>query len=178
MAIRYSSPERCTVRDEALVGCLTMLWERSVRATHDFLHEEDILRIRPQVAEALRSVTDLRIVRDAQGVPAAFMGTEERRLEMLFVDPACRGAGIGAALVRNAFARGVTEVAVNEQNPAARGFYERMGFVMCGRSERDGQGDPFPILYMKLDDVFIGPNAEPRLRGRCQGEKTKSETQR
>ena len=41
---------------------------------------------------------------------------------------------------------------VNEQNPSARGFYEHVGFAVCGRSERDEQGGPFPILYMKLND--------------------------
>jgi len=70
---------------------------------------------------------------------------------------ACRSdsvspAGVGAALVREAFAAGVTEVVVNEQNPSARGFYEHVGFAVCGRSERDEQGGPFPILYMKLND--------------------------
>jgi len=102
--------------------------------------------------DALRSIADLRIVRDVKEVPVAFMGCDGRRLEMLFVDPACRGAGVGTVLVREAFAAGVTEVVVNEQNPSARGFYEHVGFAVCGRSERDEQGGPFPILYMKLND--------------------------
>ena len=148
----FSAPERCVSRDDALVGRLVELWEASVRATHDFLSEEDIRGIRTYVPDALRSIADLRIVRDAEGVPVAFMGCDGRRLEMLFVDPACRGAGVGTALVREAFAAGVTEVVVNEQNPSARGFYEHVGFAVCGRSERDEQGGPFPILYMKLND--------------------------
>ena len=70
---------------------------------------------------------------------------------MLFVDPACRGAGVGTALVREAFAAGVTEVVVNEQNPSARGFYEHVGFaVRPQRARRTGRS--FPILYMKLND--------------------------
>uniref|UniRef100_UPI003078382F GNAT family N-acetyltransferase n=1 Tax=Alistipes communis TaxID=2585118 RepID=UPI003078382F len=148
----FSAPERCVSRDDALVGRLVELWEASVRATHDFLREEDIRGIRTYVPDALRSIADLRIVRDAEGVPVAFMGCDGRRLEMLFVDPTCRGAGVGTALVREAFAAGVTEVVVNEQNPSARGFYEHVGFAVCGRSERDEQGGPFPILYMKLND--------------------------
>ena len=148
----FSAPERCMSRDDALVGRLVELWEASVRATHDFLSEEDIRGIRTYVPDALRSIADLRIVRDAEGVPVAFMGCDGRRLEMLFVDPTCRGAGVGTALVREAFAAGVTEVVVNEQNPSARGFYEHVGFAVCGRSERDEQGGPFPILYMKLND--------------------------
>ena len=42
----FSAPERCVSRDDALVGRLVELWEASVRATHDFLSEEDIRGIR------------------------------------------------------------------------------------------------------------------------------------
>lgn len=41
---------------------------------------------------------------------------------------------------------------MNEQNPLAKGFYEHMGFRVYGRTEKDGQGNPYPILYMKRDD--------------------------
>ena len=175
---RFSASECCVSRDDALVDRLVELWEASVRATHDFLTEDDIRGIRTYLPDALRSIADLRIVRDAEGVPVAFMGTEGQRLEMLFADPVYRGMGAGTLLVREAIGCGVDSVTVNEQNPAARGFYEHMGFVVCGRSERDDQGRPFPILYMKLNNVFIEPSAEPRMRGLCRGGKTKREIQR
>lgn len=80
----------------------------------------------------------------------AFMGIGGDRLEMLFVDPDWRGGGIGRALVALATARrGVSRVDVNEQNPQAIGFYERMGFAVSGRSEIDGKGRPFPLLHMQ-----------------------------
>ncbi len=163
MAVRFSAPECCPTRDDGLIGRLVEVWEASVRATHDFLDEADIRRIRPQAVGALRAVPDLRIVRDAEGVPVAFMGVEGRQLEMLFVDAACRGAGIGTALVREAFAAGVTEVVVNAQNPAARGFYEHVGFAVRGRSERDEQGGPFPILYMKTKRETYNDNNKPNM---------------
>lgn len=73
--------------------------------------------------------------------PVAFMGIAGNKLEMLFVAPEERGKGVGRLLLRHAVeARGVREVDVNEQNPQARGFYERLGFRVCGRSETDGQG--------------------------------------
>lgn len=40
---------------------------------------------------------------------------------------------------------------MNEQNPQASGFYRHYGFVITGRSPLDGQGNPFPLLHMKLD---------------------------
>ena len=42
-------------------------------------------------------------------------------------------------------------VAVNEQNPLAKGFYEHMGFEVYKRTECDEQGNPYPLLYMRLD---------------------------
>jgi putative acetyltransferase len=43
------------------------------------------------------------------------------------------------------------EVDVNEQNPAAVGFYQHFGFKVVGRSPLDGTGKPFPILHMALE---------------------------
>ena len=77
------------------------------------------------------------------------MGVDGRKIEMLFVAPEVFGEGLGRRLVEYGFsALGVTAVDVNEENPAARGFYEHMGFRVVGRSEHDGQGTPHPILHM------------------------------
>lgn len=43
----------------------------------------------------------------------------------------------------------LSELTVNEQNPAAAGFYRHMGFAVYRRSELDEQGGPYPILYMR-----------------------------
>ena len=37
-----------------------------------------------------------------------------------------------------------------EQNPQAKGFYEHMGFQVYKRTDLDGQGNPYPLLYMSL----------------------------
>ena len=39
----------------------------------------------------------------------------------------------------------------NEQNPQVKGFYERMGFRVFKRTDCDEQGNPYPLLYMKLE---------------------------
>ena len=41
------------------------------------------------------------------------------------------------------------EVTVNEQNPQAVGFYEHLGFQTYKRTECDGEGNPYPLSYMK-----------------------------
>ena len=41
-------------------------------------------------------------------------------------------------------------LAVNEQNPQAKGFYEHMGFHVYKRTGLDEQRNPYPLLYMSL----------------------------
>ena len=100
---------------------------------------------------ALRGVGRLFTAEDEDGAPAAFMGVEGPSLEMLFVSAAARGRGMGGALLRYGTERcGVCTLAVNEQNPQARGFYEHMGFAAVRRTELDEQGRPYPLVYMEL----------------------------
>lgn len=81
------------------------------------------------------------------------MGIGDDKLEMLFVAPEYRSSGIGRKMLTSGInIYGVTESAVNEDNPQARGFYEHMGFVTYQRNELDDQGRPYPILYMRLNN--------------------------
>ena len=134
-----------------LLPALLSVWESSVRATHLFLSDAEILAIKEYVPQAMQNVAHLIVAEEEHGVPAAFMGTEVARLEMLFLAPPARGKGLGKKLLQYGIEHyGVNEVTVNEQNPQAVGFYEHMGFVTCRRTERDEQGGPYPLLYMKL----------------------------
>ena len=129
---------------------LVAVWEASVRATHHFVTEDNIQYFKPIVRKELPSV-ELRCVRDSGRLPIGFIGVSKGKIEMLFVHPEHRGKGIGRTLVTYALRHlNATELDVNEQNPQAIGFYTRMGFVVVGRSERDGLGKPFPLLHMKF----------------------------
>jgi putative acetyltransferase len=131
---------------------LVALWERSVRATHDFLSEADIVALRPLVEGALRDdALELWVLVGAGDVPIGFMGLAGDDIAALFLEPAHRGHGAGRRLVRHAQALrgGALTVDVNEQNLGARGFYEALGFVVTGRSPLDDGGRPFPILHMR-----------------------------
>lgn len=130
---------------------LTQVWEASVRATHDFLDESDIAFLRPKILDEYLQAVTLRAFADEQGTILGFVGVADGRIEMLFVDPASRGRGVGRQLLDHAVDRlGATALDVNEQNPQAIGFYERMGFRAVGRSPLDGQGRPFPLIHMAL----------------------------
>ena len=109
---------------------LLMIWEASVRATHHFLSDAEVKQIKNYVPQALQSVSHLIVAVDASDEPIGFMGTEQNRLEMLFLSPAERGKGIGKQLVQYGIQQyGIQAVTVNEQNPQAVGFYEHLGFV-------------------------------------------------
>ena len=139
-----------TARTPALLAQLLDVWERSVRATHAFLTEAEILRIKAYVPEALGGVAQLFAAFDGEGRPLGFMGVQDGSLEMLFLAPEVRGRGLGRRLLQYGIDRcGVERLAVNEQNPAARGFYEHMGFAVYKRTDTDEQGGPYPLLYLR-----------------------------
>ncbi|MFC5696904.1 GNAT family N-acetyltransferase [Pseudomonas sp. GCM10022186] len=127
---------------------LVEVWEDAVRATHHFFGEDDIQFFKPLVRDAYLDSMRLACLRDAAGRIAGFIGTTGDRVDMLFVDPAQHGRGIGRALLEHALACGARTVDVNEQNPQAVGFFLRMGFVQAGRSEVDALGKEFPILHL------------------------------
>jgi len=82
-----------------------------------------------------------------------FMLIDHGHMEALFVDPACQGSGVGAALVRHGLTlhpKMTTDV--NEQNGEAIGFYEKMGFRRTGRSPLDGQGRPYPLVHLQYGE--------------------------
>ena len=138
-------------RNQNVINHLINVWEASVRATHLFLSDDEINRIKAYVPQALAGVAHLIAAENENGAPAAFMGIADGSLEMLFVSPEERGKGIGKALLRYGIERyGVERLAVNEQNPQAKGFYAHMGFQVYKRTDRDEQGNPYPLLYMRL----------------------------
>lgn len=125
------------------------VWERSVRATHDFLGEEDIMRIRAMLLPDLLEMVDVYGRFDAADKLMGFVGVANGKLEMLFVDPSYFRQGLGKELLQFAEQHlGADHLDVNEQNPRAAGFYQSMGYIIAGRSEKDGQGQPFPLLHM------------------------------
>ncbi len=129
---------------------LLVVWEDSVRATHLFLSDAEVLQIKEYVPQALEAVAHLVLAENDAGQPIAFLGTENGRLEMLFLSPAERGKGLGKQLLQYGIEHyGITEVTVNEQNPQAVGFYEHLGFVTYKRTDLDEEGNPYPLLYMK-----------------------------
>ena len=120
--------------DDRQTDELVCLWQASVRATHHFLSERDILALESEVRSALAQIPELYAFSE-RGKILGFIGLADGKAELL------------TFAVRQ---RGVTLVDVNEQNPAALKFYRKHGFAVDGRSPLDDQGNPFPILHLKL----------------------------
>ncbi|HAA07967.1 MAG TPA: GNAT family N-acetyltransferase [Acinetobacter schindleri] len=129
---------------------LLELWEQSVRASHHFLNDEQILQIRQQIMEfGYFDQVQLFHVEHQQQV-LGFMGIAGHKLEMLFISSDAFRQGIGSQLLQYALELGVTEVEVNKQNPDATAFYLKHGFEIIRRSETDSEGNPYPILHLQL----------------------------
>jgi len=130
---------------------LLNVWENSVRATHDFITEEDIEYFKPIIIEQAFPAVSLKCVKDENDIIVGFLGVHEDKIEMLFILNSVRGTGIGKMLLLHAIEHmGATKVDVNEQNPLALGFYQHLGFRVISRSPLDDMGKPFPILHMTL----------------------------
>ncbi|WP_295893612.1 GNAT family N-acetyltransferase [uncultured Vibrio sp.] len=127
------------------------LWENSVRATHDFITEEDIAFFKPIIIEQAFPAVSLQCIKDDDDTILGFVGVHDAKIEMLFVLNEARGKGVGSQLLTYAIEQlSATKVDVNEQNPQATGFYQHMGFKVASRSPLDDMGKPFPILHMTL----------------------------
>ena len=138
-------------RNQELLTDLLDIWESSVRATHLFLSDAEIKSIKKYVPQTMEKAEHLTVSTDDSGKATAFMGISGERLEMLFVSSEARGTGIGKHLLLHGIQNhGIREVTVNEQNPQAIGFYEHMGFEAYKRTDFDEDGNPYPLLYMKL----------------------------
>lgn len=136
-------------RNPLLLKQLLEVWESSVKATHLFLSENEIEEIKKYVPQALNEIPHLIIVENENQVPIGFMGIAEQHLEMLFISDEERGKGLGSELLKYGIEKYlINDLAVNEQNPLAKGFYEHMGFKVYKRTDYDEQGNPYPLLYM------------------------------
>jgi len=127
------------------------LWERSVRATHTFLGDEDVAFYRPLVAQYLGASPEIWVLVDDRQTPLGFLGLGDASIDALFLEPDHRGRGWGRRFVEHAqqLRPGALTVDVNEQNDSACAFYRALGFVVVGRSAIDETGRHFPLLHLR-----------------------------
>lgn len=132
-------------------GRLLQIWRDSVTATHDFLGEVEIDGLEVDVRQWLATGPDILVSGDESGL-WGFIGMDGAAVDALFVDPQAHRQGHGRALLAAVADRAPLRLDVNEANPAAVAFYERMGFARTGRSPQDSAGRPYPVLHMRGPD--------------------------
>ncbi len=136
-------------RGEIEFAELVAIWRSAVDATHGFVSADDLDQIEAAMAPEYLPSVQLTVA-EVDGRLVGFAGTAAHRLEMLFVENAFRGSGIGSALLEYVVReQSVTELDVNEQNLHAVAFYASRGFAVIGRSETDEAGYPYPLLHMR-----------------------------
>ena len=130
---------------------LTDVWEASVRATHVFLPDSYIQLLRGLVKDQYLDAVMLICCKDPLSKRiTGFAGVAAGKVEMLFVHPDYRGQGIGKCLLMFAINElNAERLDVNEQNSQAIGFYLKQGFEVIGRCEKDGMGQPYPLLHLR-----------------------------
>lgn len=129
---------------------LTAIWKAAVEATHDFVSPEEIAGYEARMAGEFLPAVDLTVATDGEDRPIGFIGMDGDKIEMLFIDPAHHGQGLGRRLVDDvARERDGLRVDVNEENFGAVAFYWKVGFSPAGRSDLDSDGKPHPLLHLK-----------------------------
>lgn len=127
---------------------IMQIWESAVKATHDFLKEEDFELFKRLIPSEFLPQLKVFVVTDNDDVTAYF-GVSEDNLEMLFVDAGARGKGYGKIAVEYILnTLQIDKVDVNEQNQQAVDFYFKMGYRQIARSEKDGMGKDYPLLHL------------------------------
>lgn len=128
---------------------LREIWESSVLNTHDFLAIEDFEYYKENLPNYFPHVTLFGY--EIENKLVGFVGVAEQNLEMLFIHNDFRRKGVGKALLDFSIQElNVKSVDVNEQNQQAIDFYLSQGFKVISRSEKDGEGKSYPILYLSL----------------------------
>lgn len=132
---------------------MILVWENSVRATHDFLNSSDIDYYKKIVSGIDFNSFPVFCLTET-GKVLGFIGVAENKIEMLFLAPEHIGKGLGKTLMNFAINElDADKVDVNEQNQNAVHFYSKFGFVPYDRTDKDDEGKDYPILKMKLENA-------------------------
>ena len=129
------------------------VWEKSVRATHNFVKPSDIDYYKKIVKKIDFYSFSVYCLMNKNTV-VGFIGVADFKIEMLFLDPDFIGQGFGKKLINFALDNlKADQVDVNEQNSNAVKFYSKFGFTPYEKTEKDPEGKDYPILKMKLKSI-------------------------
>lgn len=136
--------------DDKFQQQILKIWENSVLATHHFLAPADFKEIKKLVSSI--NFNDLQVFcLTTPNQVLGFIGIAEKKIEMLFLEPKYFGQGLGQRLLNFAVKeQNADKLDVNEQNLNALKFYQKSGFEIFERTDKDDQGRNYPLLRMRL----------------------------
>lgn len=137
---------------EADLDELTDLWERAARTSHRFMADDDFAEVHATIRDGLLPSMDVWMAEDDDGRPLGLAGVRTdhgvTHLELLYVEPAVHGQGIGTLLLEHA---GPSSVEVYAGNAHGLGFYTAHGFRRLRTHTTDAFGRPFPVVHLVRD---------------------------
>ncbi|KLK94200.1 hypothetical protein AA309_04330 [Microvirga vignae] len=115
---------------------------RSYSVSFGTILEPEVLATRNAAffAERFRSSCECMLIAEQNGKIAGFLLMTDGHIDMLFMDPAVSGQGGGARLLEAAEKRGAKSLECFRDNHGARRFYERHGWRVTRRYEREFAG--------------------------------------
>ena len=130
-------------------GIITV-WNKAIRATHNFLSEDDIQILERKTLIELFESVSIYGIRVNNKELAEFVGINQNIIEMLFVSPDFTKKGIGSFLLNFAITEnGAHKLEVYEHNKNAIRLYEKSGFIKASREDCDPLiNKPYSILKM------------------------------
>lgn len=140
--------------EPSMLPAMLEIWEDSVRASHFFLKDNDIVEIKEEVKGAFAFLQNI-LVAKLNNDFAGFIGVSEKSIEMLFVASKFFNLGLGKRLILeavNAFFTEQNEILLdcNEQNERGLTFYQKLGFKERGKSQKDSKGRDFAIIHFAI----------------------------
>lgn len=140
--------------EPSMLPAMLKIWEDSVRASHFFLTDSDIVEIKEEVKGAFEFLQNILVAKVGEDF-AGFIGVSEKTIEMLFASPKFFNLGLGKRLILEATNRFFSEqneilVDCNEQNERGLEFYKKLGFKQVSRSEKDPSGRDFAIIHFSI----------------------------
>jgi putative acetyltransferase len=144
---------------------VTDLWVAAWRGTGiaiDFQARRDWFVAR--LGELALSGAEILVVVEVGGAPAGFVTIhpETGHLDQLCVAPAWQGGRTARALLDAAKKRasGCVRLEVNADNPRARRFYQREGFVEVGTGVAAASGLPLLLMEWRADGASAETSAK------------------
>lgn len=146
--LEYYKIEKLNHLTDAIKNELVEVWEKSVRSSHHFLTDEEVVYYRTRLRQIYLQAVTLYVIRETQRI-VAFMGLSDDMVEMLFVLPSAKCKGLGTALLNFAFnEKHICKIDVNEENTEAYSFYIKRGYKVVGRDDFDADGQPHAIVHL------------------------------